>query len=588
MQLTTSKERPFAAQLWKTFAVVAAALIALIFTEVFAWHTDSSEEIWAIGVFQVAFELLLALAVCYGVYQNKLSLDSSIQSGESTKQQLQLLGAALEAAANAILITDSNANIVWVNQAFLELTGYTREEIIGQNPRILKASEPDDVSYEELWATIRSGNVWRGEMKNAKKDGTIYDAEMTVTPVLSRGQIANFVATRQDVTERKKLEEQYRQAQKMEAVGRLAGGVAHDFNNILAVINGYCELLTAGTNLDKTAIHQIDQIHIAGKRAATLTMQLLAFSRKQIMQPQIIEVRDAVRKLSGMLQRLLGEDIELILKFPEQDIRANLDPGQLDQVIMNLVVNSRDAMPDGGRLIIEVDTCELDQAYSVFHRPVNPGRYVRLTVSDTGYGMAPDILPKIFDPFFTTKGELKGTGLGLSIVYGIVKQSGGNIWVYSELGAGTSFRIYFPLETSDMQTSSEPHAIGSLKGSETVLVAEDDEALRKMMSLSLTNMGYSVLEAADGQRAVDILENFGNKIDLLITDMIMPVVGGRALAEQMLTKLPKVKVLYTSGYTHDGRIHSGPLRPGEAFLQKPFALSELGKKIRELLDERAL
>ena len=588
MHVTTSKEQPVAAQSWKTFAVVAAALVALILTEVFAWHTYSSEELWVIRVFQVAFELLLALAVCYEIHQNRLSLARSIQRGESTKQQLQLLGAALEAAANAIVITDFNANIVWVNRAFLELTGYTREEIIGQNPRILKASGPDDASYEQLWATIRSGNVWRGEMKNVKKDGTIYDADMTVTPVLSQGQIVNFVAIRQDVTERKKLEEQYRQAQKMEAVGRLAGGVAHDFNNILAVINGYCELLEASTMLDKTTIHQIEQIHVAGKRAAMLTMQLLAFSRKQIMQPQIIDVRDAVRKLSGLLQRLLGEDIELTLKFSEQDTRANLDPGQLDQVIMNLVVNSRDAMPDGGRLIIEVDACELDHAYSLLHRPVNPGRYVRLTVSDTGYGIAPDILPKIFDPFFTTKGELKGTGLGLSIVYGIVKQSGGNIWVYSELGAGTSFKIYFPLETSDVQASNEPHAIGSLQGSETVLVAEDDEALRKMMSLSLTNMGYSVLEAADGHCASDLIENSDKKIDLLITDMIMPIVGGRALAEQMLAKFPDLKVLYTSGYTHDGRIHSRALRSGEAFLQKPFALSELGKKIRELLDQRAL
>jgi len=401
----------------------------------------------------------------------------------------------------------------------------------------------------------------------------------------SKGGIGGIVIFAEDTTERTLLERQLRQAQKMEAIGRLAGGVAHDFNNMLGIIMGYSELLKLRPDLNTTAVHQIEQIHMAGKKAASLTQQLLAFSRKQIAQRQILDLNDVLSKLNNMLQRLIGEDIELVMHLSSQGARVNVDASQIDQVIMNLAVNARDAMPTGGKLIIETDTCELDDSYAIRHRPVRPGGYVRLTVTDTGSGMDQETMSHLFEPFFTTKELGRGTGLGLSIVYGIVKQSDGYIWVYSEPGQGTSFKIYLPFQSSGVEQASAPVVIENVNGSENVLVVEDDPGLRSMVVVFLKELGYSVLEAENGVRGLEIAITASNPIQVLITDIVMPKMSGRELADQLTAKCPDLKVLYTSGYTHDGAIQTRVLNPGEAFLQKPFALFELSKKLREVIEK---
>jgi two-component system cell cycle sensor histidine kinase/response regulator CckA len=374
----------------------------------------------------------------------------------------------------------------------------------------------------------------------------------------------------------------------MEAIGRLAGGVAHDFNNLLGVITGFSELLKQQSDLDKKSLHQIEQIHLAGKKAASLTQQLLAFSRKQIVQPRILDLNEVVSKLSTMLRRLIGDDIELAIRLSPRDAHVYADASQIDQVIMNLAVNARDAMPNGGTLRIETDQCELDEPYSMRHRPVRPGRYVRLTITDTGCGIDQETMFHLFEPFFTTKELGKGTGLGLSIVYGIVKQSDGYIWVYSEPGQGTAFKIYFPCRGDAVQHPEETKKIENMRGRETVLLVEDDAGFRSMVAGFLKALGYSVLEAINGEHALEVAANASSPIELLLTDIVMPKMGGRDLADRLLSKSPDLRVLYTSGYTHDGVVHTRILDENEAFLQKPFALSDLSRKLREVLDKSSM
>lgn len=508
-----------------------------------------------------------------------------ITARKRVEEQLRLQSAALEAAANAIVITDRQGTMVWVNEAFSKVTGFAKNEVIGKNPRILHSGNHDKVFYADLWATIASGKVWSGEIANRRKDGTLYTEEMTITPVRSDGtEISHFVAIKQDITDRKLLERQLQQAQKMEAIGRLAGGVAHDFNNMLGVITGYCELLGLRNGLDKDVLRQVEEIDGAAKRAAGLTQQLLAFSRKQVLQPRILDLNEVLQKLNNMLRRLIGDDVDLIVRCaPSSDLRVRADQNQIEQIVMNLAVNARDAMPRGGKLIIETDACELDQSYALSHRPVLPGPYVRLTVSDTGCGMNKETLSHVFEPFFTTKEAGKGTGLGLSIVYGIVKQSEGYIWAYSEPGQGTSFKIYLPRKSAAVNPRAPQPGIGSLRGSETVLLAEDDPGLRKLIVQFLRAQGYVVLEADRAKVALDIAAEKAHTPNVLITDIVMPGMSGRDLANNLISVFPAMKVLYMSGYTHDGVVQTRVLTEGEAFLQKPFAPTELGKKLRELL-----
>jgi PAS domain S-box-containing protein len=502
-------------------------------------------------------------------------------------ERLRLQSAALEAAANAIVITNHEGTVVWVNRAFTKLTGYREEEIVGKNPRLLKSGEHPQSYYASLWATISSGKVWQGEIVNRRKDGTRYTEEMTITPVIQasgKGDRTHFIAIKQDISDRKLLQQQLQQAQKMEAVGRLAGGVAHDFNNMLGVITGYCELLKLRDDLDEGSLHQVEEIRSATKRAASLTQQLLAFSRKQIIQPRILDLNEALTALGMMLRRLIGDDIELAMRLSSSQAPIKVDQNQLEQVVMNLVINARDAMPDGGKVIIETDLCELDEAYASRHKPVVAGSYVRLSVSDTGVGMDRNTMSHLFEPFFTTKELGRGTGLGLSIVYGIVKQSEGYIWVYSEPGHGTTFKIYLPLRSAAVERTVVQPRAESARGVETVLLVEDDPTLRTLMNEFLAGLGYTIVESGSAKAALEMVAKQSLSVQALITDIMMPGMGGRELANELTATLPGLRVLYISGYTHDSAVQTRVLKEGESFLQKPFMLAELSMKLREVLD----
>ena len=500
--------------------------------------------------------------------------------------------AAMEAAANGIIITDREGTIIWTNPALAKMTGYSRQECIGKTPRILNSGRHKASFFRQLWQTILSGNVWQGVMINRRKDGALYTEEQTITPVKNdRGEIDSFIAIKQDITEReeaerklRKSQEELRRAQKMEAVGRLAGGVAHDFNNLLTAILGYSDLLLSRTGERHPSRKEIEEIIKAGQRAASLVRQLLVFSRRQVLEPKVLDLNEVVASTEKLLRRLIGEDISLTTRLGPNLGRVKTDPGHMEQIIMNLAVNARDAMPEGGKLTIETANVELDNSYARGHLAVHPGSYVMLAVSDTGCGMDAATQARIFEPFFTTKGEDKGTGLGLSIVYGIVKQSKGNIWVYSEPGLGATFKIYLPQvqDVVEVVQSAEEHAPAP-RGSEIVLLAEDEEIVRKIAREVLESSGYTVLEARHGDHALQILVGHDGPIHLLLADVIMPRLGGFALAERAVSLRPDMKVLYMSGHAADAIAHLGVLDVDGAFIQKPFTPNALVCKIREVL-----
>jgi nitrogen-specific signal transduction histidine kinase len=388
-----------------------------------------------------------------------------------------------------------------------------------------------------------------------------------------------------DITERKQLQQQLIQSQKMEAVGRLAGGVAHDFNNLLTAIFGYAELLTEELPEGSPARKDVEEIRKASERAASLTRQLLAFSRQQVLQPVVLSVNDLVEDVEKMLRRLIGADVELRTALAPDAGNVRADPGQLEQVILNLAVNARDAMPTGGKLTIETQNAELSEMYAEAHQPVVPGAYVMLAVSDTGVGMDAKTQGRIFEPFFTTKGKNKGTGLGLSTVYGIVKQSGGYIWTYSEPGHGTTFKVYLPHVDAPVEPAVRPpDPGGALAGTETVLLAEDDELLRPLARGLLEKLGYTVLDAGTAAEALTLARAHEGPIHLLIADVVMPGESGRLLARRLAELRPDLRVLYTSGYTDEAIVHHGMLEPGLNYLQKPFTPAALAGKVREVLD----
>jgi two-component system, cell cycle sensor histidine kinase and response regulator CckA len=387
-----------------------------------------------------------------------------------------------------------------------------------------------------------------------------------------------------DVTERIRLEDQYRQAQKMEAVGQLAGGIAHDFNNLLTAIDGYCSLLADSQNLEPTQQEYVGEVQRAATRASGLTRQLLAFSRRQILEPRVIDLRDSITGLEPMLKRLIGEDIETSVRTAPERQTVKADPGQIEQVIMNLAINARDAMPTGGKLLIEVKPAAIAESHLRQGTTVQAGRYVMLAVSDTGEGMDAATQARIFEPFFTTKQKGKGTGLGLSTVYGIVKQSEGYIWLYSELGIGTTFKVYLPCVDEPVEhVTTTPRTTGSLQGTETILVVEDEPAVRQLVSRVLHKRGYTVLVASTPSEAAEISRTAKTPIHLLISDVVLPQMSGRAMAEQIVPNQPGIKVLYMSGYTDDAIVHHGVLDPGTPFLQKPFTPEALARKVREVL-----
>jgi signal transduction histidine kinase len=438
-----------------------------------------------------------------------------------------------------------------------------------------------------MWDTLKRGEVWKGRIVNRRKDGALFQEDASISPVFDAGgRLRNYVAVKRDVTHEMQLERQLAQAQKMEAVGRLAGGVAHDFNNLLGVISGYGELTRQKLGDGHALSSKLDEILKAAGRAAGLTRQLLAFSRRQVLQPTVLDLNGLVLDVEKMLGRLIGEDVRLATTLDPDLGRVKADAVQLEQVLMNLAVNARDAMPDGGRLTLETRNVELDQAYAAGHAPIPPGSYVMLAVSDTGTGMDAETQARAFEPFFTTKGVGQGTGLGLSTVYGIVKQSDGFIWCYSEPGHGTTFKIYLPRVEEAVEPVRKAPAAPPKKGTETLLLIEDDEALRELLCETLAEGGYTVLVADGGSKAFAIAGEYSGAIDMIVTDVIMPGENGREVAAQVRSLRPEADVLFMSGYTDDAIARHGVLDAGTHFLSKPFPPNALLRKVREVLDAR--
>ncbi len=502
-------------------------------------------------------------------------------------QEHRRLTIAIEQTVDSVVITDTQGTVVYVNPAFEKVSGYKREEILGQNPRLLQSGKQDPEFYQNLWQTISAGDVWHGRFVNKKKDGTFYIADATITPVRNEeDEVVNYVALERDITRELQLEEQLNQAQKMEAIGRLAGGVAHDFNNILTIINGHSELLLHRYLKSEDPMRrEVQQIQEAGERAAVLTHQLLAFSRRQKVQPKLLNLNDVVTDLQKMLRRLISQNIEMKLNLDPNLGLVKADTGQLTQVMMNLVVNARDAMHQGGTLKIETTNIDLDEVYLEKRLEAIPGPYVLLTVADTGVGLDQETQSHIFEPFFTTKEEGKGTGLGLSTVYGIVRQNHGYIWVYSEPGQGTVFKIYLPrISQDELAGLSQPVPVKSFAGDEVVLLVEDEANVRLLACKFLRKHGYTVLEAGHPKEALALSAQSDKPIDLLITDVVMPDMSGRELAEQLTRTSPRLKVLYISGYANEVLNQYGLVGSGIAFLEKPFSSENLGRKVRETLD----
>jgi PAS domain S-box-containing protein len=496
-----------------------------------------------------------------------------------------MLTRAVEQAGESIVITDAQGAIVYVNPAFERVSGWTREEALGQNPRILKSGQQDDALYREMWQALGGGTVWTGRLVNRRRDGTLFEEEATISPVRDNaGRIVNYVAVKRDVTHETRLEQKLFQAQKMEAVGRLAGGVAHDFNNLLGVITGYGEIVHKQMAPEDPLKGKMAQILKAAERAAGLTRQLLAFGRKQVLKPRILDLSALVSEMDEMLRRVLGEDISLATVREPRLGNVRADPGQIEQILMNLAVNARDAMPEGGRITIEARNADLDATYAAAHVPTQPGRYVMLSVTDTGSGMDEATQARIFEPFFSTKDVGRGTGLGLSTVYGIVKQSEGYIWVYSEVGVGTTFKIYLPRVDEEAPQAREEGPAPLRRGVETVLLVEDEADLREVLRETLEASGYSVLVARDGAESVQIAGEHPGPIQIMVTDVIMPGATGPKIAEIVAKTRPEMKVLYISGYSDESVTRHGLIAPGTAFLGKPFGPDLLLRRVRESLD----
>jgi len=500
--------------------------------------------------------------------------------------EMARLVTAIEQAAESIMITDEKGSILYVNPAFFRITGYERDEVLGRNPRILRSGRQDHVYYRHMWDLLAHGHVWSGRLVDRRKDGSLFEWDSTISPVRDGGgNIVNYVAVSRDVSREVQLEEQLRQSQKMEAIGRLAGGVAHDFNNLLTVIMGNIDLMLpemADEDPHKLAITEVRE---AAQRAASLTGQLLAFGRRQVLNPKILDLNSVVTHMEGMLRRLIGENIDMQIHV-EPDLRKiRADPTQMEQVILNLVLNARDAMPKGGKLTITTTNSQVDDAHALRLGDVGPGIYSGLEISDTGVGMDAETRQHLFEPFYTTKERGKGTGLGLATVYGIVKQSGGHVSVYSEPGGGSTFRIYFP-RVEDLGEVHKPERlpVGLVQGKETVLVVEDEDLVRKLACAMLQKHGYKVIAARHGDEALRLAQSFDGPIDIMLSDVVMPGMKVEELSERILEDRPGVKLLYMSGHPESTIIHLGVFAGGMPLLKKPFTAAELAVKIREILD----
>jgi two-component system, cell cycle sensor histidine kinase and response regulator CckA len=499
----------------------------------------------------------------------------------------ELLQSVLNHTLDGIISIDELGTISMMNRAGERLFGRSGYEVIGQNINMLMPAPYHNEHDGYLANYKRTGEakiigIGR-EVEGLRKDGSTFPLDLAVTEFQLDNQ-RYFVGIVRDISDKKKLESQLRQSQKMEAFGQLAGGVAHDFNNLVTVISGYCDLLLTKLPPEDPKTKMVQQVGRAGERAAALTRQLLAFSRQQVLAPKVLDLNAIVTDIEKMLHRLIGEDVLFTTVLGPAINPVKVDPGQIEQVIINLAVNARDAMPQGGNLTIETSDVELDESYTRTHPDARAGRFVLLAISDTGCGMTPEMKARIFEPFYTTKGVGQGTGLGLAVVHGIVKQSGGNIDLYTEVGVGTTFRIYLPAvqPVAAALPGSAPELPST--GSETILLVEDEESVRELATFVLEQCGYKVMTAPEGLAALQLMAACREKIDLLVTDVVMPQMGGRKLAETLLAEHPELRVLFMSGYTDDAVVRHGVLQANTNFLQKPFTPNSLANKVREVLD----
>ena len=502
----------------------------------------------------------------------------------------KLVTALLESASQAIVSVDREGRIVLANRRTEEIFGYPREELLGANidillPEAKRAAHTRQRQDYFMRPRVRPMGIGT-ELSGRKRDGTEFPVEVSLSFVeTEEGVFAIAFVT--DITARKQLEEQLTHSQKMEAVGRLAGGIAHDFNNMLTVISGYNRMMLDELGAIDPLRGYAEEVLKAADRAAALTYQLLAFSRRQVAQPRVLSVNKLIADLDQMVRRLIGEDVQLQLALSPDAGNIKADPSHIEQALVNLAINARDAMPGGGRITVETSNVVLDETYAKTHLGVQPGEFVMIALSDTGHGMDAETRRRIFEPFFTTKEKGKGTGLGLAMVYGVVKQAGGDIWVYSEPGQGTTFKLYFPrvvepashgMPAAEVRPEPAPTA--------TILVVEDEQAVRDLTVRILRQLGYSVLTASSGAEALEVSERHEGEIAALLTDVVMPSMSGRELADQLLKSRPEMGVLYLSGYTENSIVHHGVLDRDVNFLPKPFSRDALAKKVRHILTRK--
>ena len=545
------------------------------------WHTEAVGRRRNGETFDVA---VVAEAVndARGQLAQVLVTCTDITASKRAEQALRLKDQAIATSLVAIAMSDANGKIVYVNPAFLRLWGYSSDdEVLGRSP----LDFTDGQRTSKVLESVRAHGSWVGELSGKHKDGTSMQLRLSVHSITdASGRAVNMVTSFVDATEQKRLETQLLHAQKMESVGRLAGGVAHDFNNLLTVILGSVELTRQMLDAAHPAHEYLTEAEAAASSAGTLTTQLLAFSRKQIIAPKVLNLNDVVARVERMAQRLLGEDVELRTVCSAELGFVRFDPGQVEQIIVNLAVNARDAMPGGGRLTIETRNVHLDEQYVDAHAGVEFGEYVQLSVSDSGTGMSEEARAHLFEPFFTTKGPGKGTGLGLAMVYGAVQQNGGRIEVYSEPEHGTTFKIYLPRVASAEREVRVPDRPSPRSGGETILLVEDDDRVRGFAATVLERFGYEVHAFSAPAQALAALPELRPPPDLLVTDVVMPGMNGRTLAERIASLRPEVKVLFVSGYTENVIVHHGVLKEAIEFLAKPYSVDQLARRVREVLD----
>jgi two-component system cell cycle sensor histidine kinase/response regulator CckA len=523
---------------------------------------------------------------------NRRAARRAVAEASRQMDAVRLRDRAIQAVSQGILITDPNQPdnpIIYASPGFQALTGYAPAEVLGKNCRFLQGPATDAAATTLLREAIGEARPCTVELLNYRKDGASFWNELSISPVRDeQGRLIHFVGVQTDVTQRRLLEERYRQSQKMDGIGQLAGGVAHDFNNLLTIINGFSDILLEELGPDDPSREIVTEIRAAGERSAALTRQLLAFARKQVIAPRVLDLNAVVEDAEKMLRRVLGEDVHLSASLGVGLGRVRADEGQLQQMLLNLAVNARDAMPDGGALTIATHNGDVDEAHARLHADLRPGAYVVLVVSDTGCGMSAEVKRHLFEPFFTTKGPGKGTGLGLSVVHGVITEAGGSARVVSEPGAGTTFTFYLPRIASTGLDDEAPHTAQIMqRGSETVLLVEDDDGVRSFTQHVLTGLGYQVLAATGGVNALRILRAHEGPVHLLITDVVMSDMNGRQVAEAVVALRPAIRVLFVSGYTDDAIVRRGILQDEVYFLPKPFSPLALAAKVRDVLHPRS-